>query len=94
MSVPPALILLALLAVGVPSALRAALGRPRLQLVATAASTIGVIAAQALGELFRVSLGVVGDAQVGLAVVASLAAAAVVSMVEGSTPAAEPLKRT
>lgn len=90
MSVPPALVLLALLAVGIPSALHAALGRPRLQLVATVASAVGVVVAQAVGELLRLSVGLVGDAHVGLAVAASLAASAVVAIVEGPAPAAEP----
>lgn len=90
---PPVVLLLALLALGVPSLLRAALGRPRLLLVAIVASAIGVTAAQVAGELLRFPIAIVGDTQVGLAAVASLAASALVAIVEGPQPAAEPRRR-
>jgi hypothetical protein len=43
------------------------------------------LAAQALGELGGVSLGVLGDAQLALAVVAAGIAAAIVAIAEGPT---------
>lgn len=79
---PPSLVLLALVAIGVPSAARALLGRPRLQLAATLASAVASLAAQALGELTRSPTAVVGDTQVGAAVLASVLACAVVALVE------------
>lgn len=87
---PPVVVLLALLAVGIPGLLRAALGRPRLQLVAIVASAIGVTGAQVAGELLRFPFAVVGDTHVGLAALASLTASALVAIVEGPQPAAEP----
>ena len=83
--------LLALVAIGVPSAARAVLGRPRLQIAATLASASGVVVAQVIGELARSPLAVVGDAQVGLALVASAFACVVVALVEGPH---NPRKRT
>ncbi len=77
------MVLLALVAVGVPSAARAVLGRPRLLLAATLASAVGVVLAQVAGELPRSPVAVVGDAQLGPALVASALASAVVALVEG-----------
>jgi hypothetical protein len=58
-------------------------GRPRLQLAAIAASVAGVALAQALGELVRAPFGVIGDAQVAWAVLASIFATTVVALIEG-----------
>lgn len=80
---PASLVLLALVAVAVPSAARAVVGRPRMLLAATLASGVASVAAQVVGELTRTGLGVVGDAQVGAAVVGSALASAVVALVEG-----------
>lgn len=80
---PPALVLLGLVSVGVPGALRAALGRPRFLVAAILASAVVSLAAQLVGEVLGLTVGVVGDAQVGLAAVASVAACGVVSVVEG-----------
>ncbi len=80
---PPSVVLLALVAIAVPSAARAVLGRPRLLFAATLASAIAVLIAQVLGELAGSSIAVVGDAHVGPAVVASALACAVVALIEG-----------
>ena len=90
---PPSFVLLVLVAVGVPSALRAAFGRPRFQLAATVASGVCVAAAQVAGELIQLQLGVVGDAQVGLALLATLAACALVAIVEGPARRTRPRDR-
>jgi hypothetical protein len=79
---PPALIPLALVAVGVPAALRAALGRPRSLGAAWVLSAAAVALAQAAGEISGSRLGVLGDAQLLLAAVAALIAALVVSVAE------------
>ncbi len=80
---PPSIALLALVALAVPSGARAVLGRPRLQLAATLAAAIAVTLAQLVGELSRAGLGLVGDAQLGAAVLVSAFACAVVALVEG-----------
>lgn len=87
---PPAVVLLALVGLGVPSALRAIVGRPRFVVAAILASLVATVAAQVGGDLLQLRLAVVGDAQVGLAALASLAASALVAIVEGPAPAAEP----
>ena len=78
---PPAVVAIALVAVGVPAALRALLGRPRGLPSAWLASLAAAAAAQSAGELTGSRLGVLGDAQVLLAgigaTLASLAVAAV-----------------
>ncbi len=80
---PPSVVLLALVAVGVPSAARAIVGRPRLVLASTLASAVAVVVAQVAGEVARSPLAVVGDAQLGPALLASAFASAVVALVEG-----------
>ncbi len=80
---PPSIILLALVAIGVPSVARAVLGRPRLSLASTLASVLAVVLAQVAGELARWSLAVVGDTQIGAALAASAFACVVVGLVEG-----------
>lgn len=79
---PPALVLLALVAIGVPSALRAAFGWPRFHLAAVGASAIAVLTAQALGELVRSRFAVIGDTQAGLALIGAIMACSLVAMVE------------
>lgn len=78
---PPALIAVALVGIGVPAALRAVTGRPRGLPAAWLASGVTVLVAQAAGELAGARFGVIGDAQLALsgvgAALASLAVAAV-----------------
>lgn len=69
---PPAVVPLALVAIGVPAALRALIGRPRALGVAWLAGLAAVAVAQTLGELTSTRLAVLGDAQLGAAVVAAL----------------------
>ncbi|MEX2046662.1 MAG: hypothetical protein WEE03_05820 [Chloroflexota bacterium] len=79
---PPALIPLVLVALGVPAAMRAALGRPRSLGAAWILATAAVALAQAAGEMTGSRLGVLGDAQLLLAAVAAALAALVVSLAE------------
>ena len=79
---PPALIPLALVALGVPAAMRAALGRPRALGAAWVLAAAAVALAQAVGEIAGSRLGVLGDAQLLLAAVAALVAAFAVSVAE------------
>jgi len=80
--VPPALIPLALVALGVPAALRAALARPRSLGAAWVLAAAAVALAQAAGEISGSRLGVLGDAQLLLAAIAALVAAFAVSVAE------------
>ena len=79
---PPALIPLALIALGVPAAMRAALGRPRSLGAAWVLAAAAVALAQAAGEIAGSHLGVLGDAQLLLAALAAAAAAFAVSVAE------------
>jgi len=79
---PPALIPLALIALGIPAALRATLGRPRSLGAAWVLAAAAVALAQAAGEISGSRLGVLGDAHLLLAAVAALAAAFAVSVAE------------
>jgi hypothetical protein len=79
---PPALIPLALVAIGVPAALRAALGRPRSLGAAWILAAAAVALAQAVGEIAGSRVGVLGDAQLLLAALAALVAAFAVSLAE------------
>lgn len=79
---PPALIPLALVALGVPAALRATLGRPRSLGAAWILAGAAVALAQAAGEISGTRVGVLGDAQLLLAAVAALLAAFAVSVAE------------
>jgi hypothetical protein len=83
--VPPALVPLALVAIGVPAAFRAAFGRPRSLGRAWLLAAALALGAQALGELGGVSLGVLGDAQLVLAAVAAGIGAAIVAIAESPT---------
>jgi hypothetical protein len=80
---PPALIPLALIAIGLPAALRAAIGRPRSLGRAWLLALAAVVIAQAAGELTGSRLGLLGDAQVLFAAIGSLLAAAGMSIAEG-----------
>jgi hypothetical protein len=79
---PPSLVLLALVAIAVPTAARAVFGRPRLLVAALLASAIAVVVAQAAGELARLGIGVIGDAQLGAAAFASAIGTTLVMLVE------------
>ena len=81
---PPSLVLLGLIAIALPAGAHALLGRPRLLLAAFVASAVAVVVAQVAGELARVSVAVVGDAQLGAAVVASAFGTALVALAEPS----------
>jgi hypothetical protein len=80
--VPPALIPLALVALGVPAALRAVLGRPRSLGAAWLLAAAAVALAQAAGEISGSRLGVLGDAQLLLAAIAAVVAAFAVAVAE------------
>ena len=82
---PPALIPLALIALGVPAVLRAALGRPRSLGRAWLLAVAGVAIAQAGGELTGSRLGMLGDAQVLFAAAGALLASIGLSVAEGDT---------
>ena len=77
------MVVLGLVALGVPAGIRAAFGRPRSLGRAWLLAGALALAAQALDELSGVSLGVMGDTQLVLAVVAAGIAAASVAIAEG-----------
>ncbi len=77
------MVVLGLVALGVPAGIRAAFGRPRSLGRAWLLAGALALAAQALSELSGVSLGVLGDTQLVLAVVAAGIAAATVAIAEG-----------
>lgn len=79
---PPAVIAVVLIGIGVPAALRAIVGRPRGLPGAWVVSLVAVLAAQAAGELAGVRFGVAGDAQVALAIVGAALASAGVAVAE------------
>jgi hypothetical protein len=81
--VPPALVPLALVALGVPAALRAAVGRPRSLGGAWLLALAAVAIAQAAGELTGSRLGMLGDAQVLFAAAGALLASLGLSVAEG-----------
>ena len=80
---PPALIPLALVAIGVPAAFRAIAGRPRSLGRAWLLAFAGVAIAQAAGELTGSRLGVLGDAQVLFAALGASIAALGLMLAEG-----------
>ena len=80
---PPAIVILGLVAIGVPAGARAAFGRPRALGRAMLLAAAAAASAQALGELTGSSLGVLGDAQLLFAAIGAAAAAAVVTVAEG-----------
>ncbi|MDQ3097502.1 MAG: hypothetical protein M3Q61_04950 [Chloroflexota bacterium] len=79
---PPAVIAVVLIGIGVPAAMRAILGRPQGLPGAWVASLVAVLVAQALGELGGVRSGVAGDAQVALALVGAALASGGVAIAE------------
>ncbi len=80
---PPILVPLGLVAIGVPAALRAALGRPRSLGAAWLLAATAVAIAQAAGELTGSRIGVLGDAQLLFAALGALLAAAGQIVAEG-----------
>jgi hypothetical protein len=74
---------LALVAIGVPAALRAALGRPKGMVAAWVLSLAVALAAQAVGEIAGWRTGTLGEAQVLLAAIGAALASLVVAVVEG-----------
>jgi len=80
--VPPAVVPLALVAIGVPAALRALVGRPRALGAAWLAAFAAVAVAQAIGELSGSRVGVLGDAQLLFAAIAALITSALLMLRE------------
>lgn len=79
---PPAIAVLFLVIVGVPAALRALFGWPRGLLAAWLAAAAAVALGQTAGELLGFRAGVVGDAQMLLALVGATLATLVVAGLE------------
>jgi hypothetical protein len=73
---------LALVAIGVPAALRALVGRPRALGTAWLAAFAAVAVAQAIGEVSGMRVGVLGDAQLLFAAVAALVTSALLMVRE------------
>lgn len=73
---------LALVALGVPAAFRALLGRPRALGPAWLAALAAAAVAQAVGELTGTRVGVLGDAHLLYAAVASALTSAAVVLLE------------
>jgi hypothetical protein len=80
--VPPAIVPLALVALGVPAALRAILGRPRTLGSAWLAAAAASAVAQVAGEVSGMRVGVLGDAQLLLAGIGSTLTSALVALLE------------
>ncbi len=80
--VPPAVVPLVLVAIGVPAAFRAVIGRPRALGTAWLAAGAAVAVAQAVGELAGSRVGVLGDAQLLYAALAAATASALVALME------------
>ena len=80
---PPALVPLALVALGVPAALRAALGRPKGIVAAWILSAAAVLAAQTIGEIAGWRTGTLGEAQVLFACVGAALASLSIVVLEG-----------
>ena len=81
---PPALVPLALVALGVPAAVRAAFGRPKGMLAAWVLSAAAVLAAQTVGEIGGWRTGTLGEAQVLFACAGAALASLAVVVLEGS----------
>lgn len=71
------------MAVGVPAAVRALLGRPKGMLATWALSFAAVLGAQALGEIAGWRTGTLGEAQVLLASIGAGLASMIVVAIEG-----------
>ena len=80
---PPALVPLALVAIGVPAALRAAFGRPKGMAAAWALSFAAALVAQVAGEIGGWRTGTLGEAQVLFAVLGAALASVAVVVLEG-----------
>ena len=80
--VPPAVVPLLLVAIGVPAALRAVIGRPRGLGTAWLAAAAAVAVAQVIGELSGSRVGVLGDAQLLFAAIAAAVTSALLAVVE------------
>jgi hypothetical protein len=80
---PPALIPLALVALGVPAAMRALVGRPRSLGRAWILALTAVAIAQAAGELTATRIGMLGDAQLLFAALGAAIAGAGLALAEG-----------
>jgi hypothetical protein len=72
-----------LVAIGVPAAVRAVLGRPKGMVAAWVLSFAAVLAAQALGEIAGWRTGTLGEAQVLMACCGAALAALTVAVLEG-----------
>lgn len=83
-AVPPAVVPLVLVAIGVPAAFRAALGRPRALGTAWIAAAAAVAVAQTVGEVTGTRLGVLGDAQLLLGAVGAAITSALLAAMEAS----------
>lgn len=79
---PPAIVPLALVALGVPAALRAILGRPRTLGSAWLAAGAAAAVAQVAGEILGLRAGVLGDAQLLLATAGAVLTSAIVAILE------------
>lgn len=79
---PPAVVPLLLIAIGVPAAARAILGRPHALGSAWLAAAAAVAVAQVIGELSGSRIGVLGDAQVLLAAIAAAITSALLAVRE------------
>jgi len=79
---PPAVVPLLLVAIGVPAAFRAAVGRPRSLGTAWLAATAAVAVAQVIGELIGSRTGVLGDAQLLYAAVGAALTSALLGVAE------------
>lgn len=79
---PPAVVPLLLIALGIPAALRAVTGRPRALGASWLAAAAACAVAQVVGELAGIRTGILGDAQLLLAALASALAAVAVSLLE------------
>jgi hypothetical protein len=79
---PPAIVPLALVALGVPAAFRAILGRPRTLGSAWLAAAAAAAIAQVAGEILGLRIGVLGDAQLLLAGALSALTSALVALLE------------
>jgi len=79
---PPALVPLALVAIGVPAAVRAAFGRPRGMLASWVLALAAVLVAQTLGEIGGWRTGTLGEAQVLFAAVGAGLASVAVALLE------------
>ena len=80
---PPALVPLALVALGVPAAVRAAFGRPKGMLAAWVLSAAAVLAALTVGEIGGWRTGTLGEAQVLFACAGAAIASLAVVVLEG-----------